>query len=124
MRTPIQAITTKTTVFDGAAVPIDNSKFQAGCAWLIALKISSMTADAQVRFQFSYSSDNFATQIVAFATFALSGATSPSADRRMTITPQDYPGVPVGTPAVAVRLSIKSITGTSPSVTYESWIEA
>jgi len=126
--TAVQVKTTKTAAFDGSGIDISGITGD----WTLALEVMGLDDGDGARFQFTDTADNFSSDIVAGPTFSVSGkigsagtstATYPNV-RKMTIKKADFPDLRMGTASAKVRLSLTRITGSSPHVTYQAWIES
>src|SRR5262245_43018849 len=118
----LQAKTTKTAVFDGSSVNIDNTVHASVPDWTLVIDVQELIGDTVVRFEVTDSVNGF-TNSLASITLNVAGACSASCNRRYSFSRRDFPSLRLGTANAVLRLSIKAITGTTPSVTYASWLE-
>lgn len=116
--TDIQAKVTKTATFDGSS--IDISAITAD--WTIILEVLAQNDGDNVRFSFEDSVDAFTTPLQAMSV-STSGKTTKDGARRYTFFKRDFPNLRMGVSSAVLRLSIVEFTGSSKSVTYQSWIE-
>jgi hypothetical protein len=117
--TSVQDSVVKTAAFDGTGVDISGISGD----WTLVLLIRNLKAACNARFVFSDSVDAFSASL-AGPSVSVSGAVSSSADRRYTFTKKDFPNLRFGTTSAVLRLSLAELTGTSPTVTYQGWIES
>lgn len=128
-RTALQEKTTATSTGVGSISSIDISGINSD--WTLVLEVFGMDAVDSVEFTFEDSVDGFTTP-VAGPTVNISGQVSgggastltfPSA-KRYSFTKKDYPGLRFGTGSAVLRLKITRLTGSSPHVTFQSWLES
>jgi hypothetical protein len=116
--TPIQAKVTKTATFNGSGVDVSGISGD----WTLVLDVQTVVGDTAVRFGFQDTVDAFTTPL-AGPTVSVSGAVALANSRRFTFKKYDFPGLRCGTASAQLRLAVLAITGTSPSVTYQAWLE-
>jgi len=93
--------------------------------WTLVLKArSSSASDTLARLCWQDSSDNFNTNIVGGPEVQVFGANAIRNMRRWTFTQKDFPELRIGQGGVTLRLALLRLSGTSPQITYESWIES
>lgn len=120
-QTSLQAKTTATTAGNGTGV--DVSGLAAGY-WTLKLKIDALSPNAgTVRFQFTDSVDNFSSDKLAGPTVSCLGGEASNNPKTYSFNQYDFPDFRIGTASAKVRVDLTAINGTSPSVTYEAWIE-
>ena len=115
----IQPKVTKTaaatgTNFDASVVKGD---------YTVHLRVTALTPDdATASFSFPDSVDAF-TGSLPGPMFSLRGAITKDQPVNYSFNRVQYPGLRLGATSAVLRCNLDRLTGTSPSVTYEAWIE-
>jgi hypothetical protein len=119
----VQALVTKTAVFNGASIAIDNTVFPSVPNWTLVVEVrDSGPSDTLVRFQFSDSVDAFTT-VLSGPTFVCPGGVKVGNPKRFTVRQSDFPDLRFGVANAVLRLSLTRITGFSQTVSYLAWLE-
>lgn len=114
MQTTLQSVTTKTSVYNGAAVDVSGLTGD----WTIVVKVQASGADTQSRFSFV---DDLGAATPAFV---VPPGISKSAPYRVSFRKNDHPDIRVGIAGATLALQLARIAGTNPSITYQAWIES
>jgi hypothetical protein len=127
--TTIQAQVTKTATSNGASINVA----AITTPWTIVLEVQAQTSGTVTRFQITDSTNGF-TNSLAGPTWSINGQVgNPNAAiqnlkypsvKRMSIKQQDFPDLVVGVTSGVLRCDLTDITGSSPSVTYQCWMES
>lgn len=124
----IQAKVTKTAQFLGTGVDISGITGD----WTLVVEVLALTSGANARFVFEDSNNTFTTYNTdIFPGPAVSmpgtiGSTStPTAPdvKRYTFCKRDFPNLRFGVSSTTLRLNLTELTGSSPSCTYQAWVE-
>lgn len=115
-QTDIQAVVSKTAVFDGTGVDISGITGDV----TLHLRVKSLTAGANIAFVFADTVDNFTNSVVrAAANFK--GLLASSYDAKVSWRKYELKGLRFGTASAKLRLSLVEIS--AGTVEYEAWIE-
>lgn len=124
--TPIQALVTKTAAFNGAS--IDVSSFTGD--WIIRLRITKFSPVAgTARFTFNDSVNAFTNELPGPSRHIAGGLTNdplaggPQQPNSFAFYKRDFPDLRIGTASALIRCALQAINGTTPSITYEAWLE-
>lgn len=112
----------------GAVASVDISAITGD--WTLVLEIFGLDSGDSASFAFEDSVDAFTTP-VAGPTVSVtgqigSGGTSTSTfsnPKRYSFKKEDYPGLRFGTGSAVLRINLTRITGSSPHVTYQAYLE-
>lgn len=128
-RIAIQNLTTATSIGVGSIDHIDISGL-GGVDWTLVIEILGQDAADSASFAFEDSVDDFTTPVtgpdVNITGQVSSGGTSTSrfsSVKRYSFKKKDYPGLRFGVSGAWLRLNLIRLTGSSPHVTYQSWLE-
>lgn len=117
----IQSSVTKTTTFAGAGVDVSG----VGAAWTFKIHIKSFSPNTgSVRLVLEDTVNNF-TAYLAASSFSFLGGLASANDKVHSVKAQDFPSLAnsIGQSGGQLRLRLSEITGSSPSVTYDAWLE-
>lgn len=117
----LQASVVKTGAFNGASLSISNSDYPLGNPdWLLTLNVKALTAGAVALFAVYDSVDAF-TNKQPVAVFSVAGKVGAEA-QVFSVKKYQVPSARFGTASAVLRLELVSLTGSSPSVTYEAFV--
>jgi hypothetical protein len=123
-KTAIQAAVTKTAAFDGAGIDISAITGD----WTLFLRISELKAASGTPtaiFAFEHVAAADFTTPINGPTFCFQGPISLDSidsDVVVSVRKRDFPALKAGVTDGKVRLALETPGGTTPSVTYDSWM--
>lgn len=115
----VQAKVTRTSAANGSSVDISGITGD----WTLVLEVMAQNDGNTTRFIFQDSVDAFTNNIGGPAASVSGQIVTAGGPRRYTWTKKDFPSLRFGTASAVLRLALAEHTGSSKSVTYQSWIE-
>jgi hypothetical protein len=129
-RVQIQSKTTATGTGVSSAVNIDGGIDIGAVDFTLVIEVLGLDAGCSASFTWEDTVDTFVTPI-AGPDISVSGqvgnggqstTTYPNAIR-YSWKKHDYPGLRLGVTSAQLRLNLSRLTGSSPHVTYQAWLE-
>jgi len=118
--TSVQAKVTRTAAANGSSVDVSGISGY----WTLHLKVlKAVPAGGKIRFSFPDSVNAFTAQLPGPA-FSVQGKVEADAPKVFSVTKNDFPSLRFGTASAVIRCQLDEITGASPSVDYEAWLES
>ncbi len=117
-RTDVQARVTKTAAFAGASLAIDTITGD----WTLKIRVAKLTPGGAVRINFEDSVNAF-TALLPGPAVSVKNQQGDDYDRVFEFRKYDFPSLRFGTASAVLRCNLQEITGASPSVDYEAWLE-
>lgn len=123
VRSFIQVKVTKTAAFESADFDISGI---TNSHWTLKLRVTAMSAASgtpKARFAFVDSVDNFTAELPG-PTVHVEGPIDSTNPITRSFQWNQFPSLRFGTASAEIRLNLVELTATStPSVTYEAWLE-